>query len=367
MADGDTNKAELGAISEAAHSWRARLDNELANDEDRAAFQHWLLEDPRHQEEYARIEALWGRLGAITEGELAPQNHASLDHARAMSVQETGPKPEQPPEGRRWRHSAWFPRTVSAVAAGAIAATVAFLVVPLPDFLNPTPEIVAPSVTAYATARGEVTEIVLPDGSVATLGANSAIEFAISPTVRDVTLTRGEAFFAVAEEPSRPFTVKADALLVEVTGTAFGVRLGEMRTDVAVSEGDVRVSYPMVIGGEPNPTMRSQRQVSAGSAITATRERGLRSPTSIREDAVAAWRKGRLVYVATPLSEVIADANRYSVTEIVIADEAVGDITVSGSFDADKIGETLDILSEILPVRIDRSQPDMVRVIAAED
>lgn len=367
MSDSDTDKAELEAIREAAHSWRAQLDDELANDADRAAFRRWLAEDPRHREHYECIEALWGRLGAFVEDELAPENRASLDRARAMAAEETIPQAVDPPGIHRWRDSVWFQRAVGAVAVSAVAATVAFMVVSLPDLLNRTPEIVAPTVTAYATARGEIEEIALSDGSVATLGAGSAIEFAISPAVRDVTLTRGEAFFAVAEEPDRPFTVTAGDLLVEVTGTEFGVRLGQARVDVAVSEGDVRVSYPMVAGGQPKPNMRARRQVSAGSAITATRERGLRPPTPIREDAVAVWREGRLVYVATPLSEVVADANRYSATPIVIADAAVGGITVSGSFDADETAETLDILAEILPIRIDRSAPDRVRITAAGD
>ena len=364
MSEIDTDKAELEAIREAAHSWRARLDDELASDADRAALQNWLAEDPRHREQYGRIDTLWGRLGAIAEDELAPENRASLDRARAGSAAETVAQSEEP---LRWRDSVWFPRAVGAVAASAIAATIAFIVAPLPDLLHRTPEIVGPTVTAYATERGEIDEIALPDGSIATLGADSAIEFAISPTVRDVTLTRGEAFFTVAEERGQPFTVNAGDLLVEVTGTAFGVRLGETRADVAVSKGDVRVSYPMVIGGEPKPHVRTRHQVSAGLAITATLERGLRPPTPIREDAVAAWREGRLVYVATPLSEVVADANRYSATPIVIADEAVGGITVSGSFDADETAETLDILAEILPIRIDRSAPDRVRIAAASD
>lgn len=366
MSRNDTDKDELEAIREAAHSWRVLLDDELASDLDQNAFQYWLTEDPRHREEFERIETLWGRLGAVTEDALVPENRASLDRARVTPTKETIAKAEVevPTLVSRWCERAWFPRAAGAIA---VAAATAFIFLPLPDVLNRKPEIVSSAVTAYSTALGEVEEIALPDGSVATLGADSVIEFAMSPTKRDVTLARGEAFFAVASDAGRPFTVRGGDLLVEVTGTAFGVRLGVTQADVAVSEGHVKVSYPIVVGGEPRPSMRTQLQISAGSAVTATRERGLRPPTSIQQDAVAAWREGRLVYVATPLFEVVADANRYSATPIVIVEDSVSGITVSGSFDAGEIAGTLDTLAEMLPIRIDRSTPDRVQIIGTTD
>src|SRR3546814_4487254 len=59
---------------------------------------------------------------------------------------------------------------------------------------------------------------------------------------RTVDLLRGEAFFQVESDRSRPFRVRADAVTVTVTGTAFDVGLTDGTLSVAVSEGIVEVA-----------------------------------------------------------------------------------------------------------------------------
>src|SRR3546814_3411680 len=59
---------------------------------------------------------------------------------------------------------------------------------------------------------------------------------------RTVDLLRGEAFFQVESDRSRPFRVRADAVTVTVTGTAFDVGLTDGTLSVAVSEGIVERS-----------------------------------------------------------------------------------------------------------------------------
>ncbi|MEM6648900.1 MAG: FecR domain-containing protein [Pseudomonadota bacterium] len=362
MSDKDTHKTELAAIREAAHIWRARLDDELASDKDHLAFRHWLSEDIRHQEEYSRIDALWGQLGTIAEDELTAENRNSLNRVRAVSVEKAASHVNETPNIVPKPVRIDVPHRLRLVIGSVMATAALVMIVYLPDRFHSATEIKTPIITSYSTERGEVNQITLADGSTANLGADSTIEFTMSPNSRSVTLIQGEAFFAVTKQQDQPFTVAAGKMRIEVTGTAFGVRLGATRTDVAVSEGNVRVSYPMMIGGKPNPTMRSTHQVSAGTAVTATPKEGLLAPSPVRADAVAPWRSGRLVYIAAPLVEVVADANRYSATPIVLDDETVGSITVSGSFNADETTETLHILSETMGFDIDFSRPDEIRI-----
>ncbi|MEM9617956.1 MAG: FecR domain-containing protein [Pseudomonadota bacterium] len=345
--------AERRTIREAAHEWRARMDDELADAETCAELNAWLAEDPRHAEEYERVSALWSSLEEVGAEDFDRQVLNSLEIFNATLTNNAVPK--------GWRQQPWFARTIAAAVTAGVAAAIAVAVLPVPAIVDTEP---ATTVQTFTSARGEIEEIMLADGSGLTLGAMSSVEVTIGSGIRTVSLTSGEAFFDIASDRDRPFTVTADDLSVEVTGTAFDVRLGETRTDVAVTEGDVSVSYPIIVGGIPRTSIRTRRQVTAGRSITATRERGLRPPEDIRGDA-AVWRTGRLTYAGTPLADVVADANRYSETPIRI-DTEVRMIRVSGSFDANQIEETLDILADILPITIDRSDPAAIWIVAAD-
>ncbi|MEM8773289.1 MAG: FecR domain-containing protein [Pseudomonadota bacterium] len=345
--------AEKDAIRQDAHDWWSRLDDEDATDADHAAFEDWLAADPRRGEAFDQVEQLWAALGSVDAAEVRARL-PDRDEQNGI-VTTIAPRP-------RWRDRPWVPRAIAGAATASIAAAVAVAVLPIPALFDRTP---VATIDDYATARGQIEEIALADGSTLTLGAMSAVEVTLAHNARAVTLKSGEAFFDVASDADRPFTVSAGDMKVVVTGTAFDVRLGETRTDVAVSEGAVSVSYPIMVGGVEHANMRTRRQVTVGLSIAATRDRGLRPPQEISGDAVAAWRTGQLSYAGMPLADVVADANRYSETPIRI-DDAVRDIKVWGTFRAADIDETLDILADIFPIRIDRSAGDAIRIVPTD-
>ena len=65
-------------------------------------------------------------------------------------------------------------------------------------------------------------------------------------------LERGEAFFKVAHDASRPFVVEAEPRRIVVTGTEFDVRRAPDALEVSVAEGHVKVETPAVLHGTPN-------------------------------------------------------------------------------------------------------------------
>lgn len=90
----------------------------------------------------------------------------------------------------------------------------------------------------------EALEVALPDGSRVFLASQSKLSYARDFTRqnRDVYLS-GEAFFDVAKNPEKPFTVYANELVTRVLGTSFTVRAFEQdsRVTVAVKTGRVSV------------------------------------------------------------------------------------------------------------------------------
>ena len=94
----------------------------------------------------------------------------------------------------------------------------------------------------YATAVGQQTTTVLPDGSQIILNTNSQIRVKYGDQYRQVHLLQGEALFTVAKNSSRPFRVYAGSGQIQAIGTAFSVYLKGPVVQVTVTEGRVALA-----------------------------------------------------------------------------------------------------------------------------
>ena len=216
------------------------------------------------------------------------------------------------------------------------------------------------SLSGYAlsesTPLGETKRLELPDGSVALLNTNTAVEVSYEKDERRVRLLSGEAFFTVAKNPQRPFIVQAGRIAVRAVGTAFDVRLSSDALNVLVTEGKVRVS-----GSSAPSTSASTGSANTdpllefghmarvvfdadrapkpnGMVVSALEERAIKS--------ALAWQEGRLEFSDTPLSEVVAEFNRYNQHKIVIADAELGARRFGGGFASHEIEPLLELLEQ---------------------
>lgn len=191
------------------------------------------------------------------------------------------------------------------------------------------------------TAVGETRQLRLEDGSVVTLNTNTALRVRYGPRGRRVRLDRGEAFFEVAHDPSRPFVVDSPAGGARVLGTAFDVRLAANRARVDVVRGAVGVNDARSGG---------QAVVRAGQGVWL--EGGPVRPEALEDVATAAsWRRGRLVFYRRPLSEVAAEIGRYQGGVVHVRGAALRDRPVSGVFDVARPDAAIDGLVETLHLR----------------
>jgi transmembrane sensor len=205
--------------------------------------------------------------------------------------------------------------------------------------VNPWPPAI-PGVE-YASARGEVREVELADGSVMTLDAESAVVARMSDDTRTIELARGRAFFAVAHDGSRPFVVTAAGTRVVALGTRFDVNLVADGMTVTLLEGRVRVGEQTLAPGQQYVQRDSEAIVRTVGAAS--------------ENAVA-WRTGLINFDNDPLSDAVAVMNRYSQEQIVIESAIVRSLRVSGQFRAgetERFAETLAEMNELRAVRRD--------------
>lgn len=198
--------------------------------------------------------------------------------------------------------------------------------------------------TRLSAPIGQMRHQTLADGSQITLNTDTVLEVRYGGGTRNVRLIRGEAFFDVAHDPSRPFVVESRAGSARVLGTAFDVRLRGRAARVSVLRGAVQVE-PAHGGG--------RAVVQAGQWAWLGPDRPL---AQALEDPVAvdAWRQGRLVVYRRPLSEVIAEINRYRRGRIILGGETLERTTVSGVFDVARPETALDALVASLDLRTAR-------------
>ena len=81
--------------------------------------------------------------------------------------------------------------------------------------------------------------------------------------------------------------------------------------------------------------------------------------------AVSAWQTGRLEFVNEPLRVVVATVNRYSPREIVVTDQSLSDLRITGTVSGDHTEEWLRALPEIIPVRVIEVSKETVLVSPA--
>ena len=95
---------------------------------------------------------------------------------------------------------------------------------------------------AMETLDGEIKEVSLADGSKVWLNENSTLTYpdAMNGEERRVVL-KGEAFFDITKNPSKPFIIDTRDAEVKVLGTSFEVRAmdDETKTEVVVKTGKV--------------------------------------------------------------------------------------------------------------------------------
>jgi transmembrane sensor len=249
-------------------------------------------------------------------------------------------------------------------AAGAAVAVCAFAAVGL---FGPQIDRVQPALAATDVRPSEVGALVitparrsLPDGTSIDLRPGAEIRVAFSAHERFVALLAGEAHFAVAKDPSRPFVVAAAGMRVRAVGTAFSVDVASARIAVLVTEGTVAVetsppaaAVPAAGSAPPEPADSpavlavldaGRRLVVARDAAAPASAPLVSELTADEIDARLAWRAPRLNLSRTPLADALPHFNRHGSAQLVLGDPTIGEVRLSGILRADNTATLLRLL-----------------------
>ena len=304
---------------EQAAEWCWRIADRALTDLEQAQFDVWIRANPRHQQVFDEMVAVWKGTDTIAE----MPGFLSL-RAKALTTMETARDGE---EARSFLRTGWF---------RAFAAAAALILTVLGSFWY-----FAEGADIYGTGTGERRVVRLEDGSRISLDASSRVAVSYSDGRRALVLERGRAKFDVAKDPLRPFTVTAGNQAVVATGTAFSVELLRDQMRVLLYEGQVAVVAQPVAGkvatakaAKPTERPDATEQLVPGQELVSSLSSGATRVVPAKLDRSLSWEDGRLDFVDEPLARAAERINRYTDTPIVVGDAATARFLVNGVFDA---------------------------------
>jgi transmembrane sensor len=321
----------------AAASWFARLQGDDVLVEDRRAFERWLNADVRNADAWDSVKATWNDLTLL---EADPTFAALRADALAASAATSRPMNR---------------RAVGALAAAGVVAAVTGAIFGRRLFQTSGAIAPSPEDPVFTTAVGEQSTFRLADNSVVTLSTDSAVRVNPWKTERRLTLLRGQAFFQVAKDPSRPFVVAAGDKSVTAVGTAFDVRMEPGKLSVTLVEGRVRIAGP-------SPNGDRTIEMSAGSRFMAANAANW-VVAAVDTAKESSWLQGRLVFDGEPLSAVVDEMNRFSQRKLWIADPRVGATPVSGVFKTGQVDAFVAALQTYGLADVGRTDDKQVELI----
>lgn len=314
-------------LNEDAVALFARLNADEASSAELDELISWAEKEPEKLDDLELLAEVWDETGTVQ-----PDRSIFFEEETVAASDNTG-----------WFDfdwSAWrYPAAVAAMLMVAVIGVVN---------LNMSTAPVEP--VSYATVRGDTQELQLADGSDVFMNGLSRLEVNYSEEERRITLLEGEAYFKVAHNKERAFIVTVAGAEVQAIGTAFDIEKSSEGTLVTVTEGTVAITM-----GDTSEryTAGTKILISAdslnGAEFTAT---NFIMPDF--EDAVT-WRRGVLNFAGEPLSLVVERINRQSGKRIAIADPAIAELKIFGSFRQNNVKSFIDAIEELYPIRVRES------------
>jgi transmembrane sensor len=210
------------------------------------------------------------------------------------------------------------------------------------------------SARMIATGVGAFDSLRLPDGTRIVLGPLSSVRIAhgYGVTSREVDV-RGDAYFEVVHDSSKPFIAHALHATVQDIGTTFTVHTdASAGVAVSVSEGSVSLQ-----GTSPNSS--GDRGAPGNTIVLKPGERGVVLPDgqTMKEHATPddmAWLRRQLIFREAPLPEVVASLHRWYGIELRVPDSSLAARHLTATFAGEPPERVLEVIRLVLGADIER-------------
>jgi len=247
------------------------------------------------------------------------------------------------PEGIDWR--------ITLIRVATIAAIVLVLLVPtwiVYRYFTTTD-------STKITAANEIIETTLPDGTIVTLNAYASISYTgdFGKETREVEL-RGEGYFDVVRDLTKPFIISSGHARIEVLGTAFYINAMKNEGDIEVVlvEGSLSVYFEdihgegkILIPGEKAELIQANRRI-----VVSPNE----NPNFL------AWKTHRMIFLDDRLDVIVQTLNKVYQANIRLASEGLAACRLTASFNRQSLESVLSVIQATLDLRTETTSSEII-------
>ncbi|PUZ30142.1 FecR family protein [Chitinophaga costaii] len=293
-----------------------------------ADIQHWRAQQPDHERYYQEVHQLW--MAAADAGALAQVDvHASVARLAAKIGLD---------EGELFTVERLRPRNhLLQWAVGLAAAVVVSVLV----YRQYRPAAIH-SITRVTHAFKD--SVLLSDGSMVYLDTNTAVTYPeqFAAGNRTISFASGNAFFKIAPDDARPFTIDMGHTAVRVLGTSFNIRKAPEQIHVDVKSG--RIMF--LANDQPKAIL------NAGAAASYNLQNDSITTFLHQQQNSDAWLTGELRFSDAPLSEVFRTLETYYHVTIDLDTNLSTLGKLNANFNNNKLEEVITLLEQTYPIRI---------------
>lgn len=300
----------------------------------------WLIADPKHEALFSQLRKTWllvekQKINSSVDTDL---EWIALQIKMGTSLSDTEAQPKVLPLiPNRNNKVLAFPKIWKIAATVIILLAASFL---LYFILSKHQDVV---VTAQVTNIVHV----LPDGSVVSLHAGSQITYpeTFNSKTRKVVL-KGEAYFEVTPDKTKPFVVASGDARVEVLGTKFNVNTKKASgtMEVVLTSGKVSVYY----NENPNENVLLN---PGEKAVFIAEQKQIRKSANTDPNYIA-WKTRVLEFDSETLAEVVNTLQNVYQTKINLVNPQLSECRVTASFKDQSLESVLQVLKETLDLHV---------------
>jgi len=189
------------------------------------------------------------------------------------------------------------------------------------------------------TARGEMFQVTLPDGTSVWLNAASELKYPVSfeGSANRIVQLSGEGYFEVKKDAAHPFIVETMGQKIKVLGTHFNVNayLDNQEVKTTLLEGRVQVNSLASSG--------QQRILKPGEQSTL--QYGVLKVAEVDLLQVQDWKNGEFIFSGERLESIMRKISRWYDVNIYYTDDQLKDNIFVGSVPRmSDVAQVLDVL-----------------------
>ncbi|MFT7032858.1 MAG: transmembrane sensor [Cyclobacteriaceae bacterium] len=214
------------------------------------------------------------------------------------------------------------------------------------QYLNSTEKQELDSVTIMekSNPKGRKSTVMLPDGSTVKLNAESHLKYEEADNRRNVYLV-GEAFFEVAEDAAKPFTVFCKEISTTALGTSFNVRSypEDLITQVYLKTGSVEVR-------QFESSQKEKLTLAPGDGVEYSALNKTLVLTKLEPEMVLAWNDNTIKFESADFNQVRNKLERWFGVEIEVIGKPDSAWRISGAFKNESLENILTSIDFTAPL-----------------